>query len=329
MAIRKLDDGRWLVDVRPAGTDGKRIRRKFCKKGEASIFEHHILVNYHNKDWIEKPPDRRRLTELLDRWWALYGKHHDRGETEKTRLTAIIQNFGKTGVVRADQLTRKAIISYRAMMLDRGLKPSSVNRQIAILSGVFTKLIDYGDFLPPNPMTDIRKLKEARPETAYLTDDEIKALLASLDGDHLNIAVLCLSTGARWSEAAELKAEHITGNMITFMKTKNGRKRHVPVGDDVLKKICQKKKGRLFSSDYAKFRETLKNVVPGLPKGQAAHVLRHTFATHFMMNGGNIITLQRILGHATIQQTMTYAHFAPDFLNEAIRFNPLGGKASL
>ncbi|ECJ2222030.1 tyrosine-type recombinase/integrase [Salmonella enterica] len=329
MAIRKLDDGRWLVDVRPAGTDGKRIRRKFGKKGEASIFEHHILVNYHNKDWIEKPPDRRRLTELLDRWWVLYGKHHERGETEKTRLTAIIQNFGKIGVVRADQLTRKAIISYRAMMLDRGLKPSSVNRQISILSGVFTKLIDYGDFLPPNPMTDIRKLKEARPETAYLTDDEIKALLASLDDDHLNIAVLCLSTGARWSEAAELKAEHITGNMITFMKTKNGRKRHVPVGDEVLKKICQKTKGRLFSSDYAKFRETLKSVVPGLPKGQAAHVLRHTFATHFMMNGGNIITLQRILGHATIQQTMTYAHFAPDFLNEAIRFNPLGGKASL
>lgn len=329
MSIRKLDDGRWLVDVRPAGADGKRFRRKFDKKGEASIFEHHILVNYHNKDWIEKPPDRRRLTELLDRWWVLYGKYHERGEIEKNRLTAIIQNFGKIGVVRADQLTRKEITNYRAMMLDKGLKPSSVNRQIAILSGVFTKLIDCGDFLPPNPMKDIRKLKEDRPEMTYLTDDEIKALLTFLDDDHLNIAVLCLSTGARWSEAAELKAEHITGNMITFMKTKNGRKRHVPVSDDVLKKICKKTKGRMFSADYAKFRETLKSVVPRLPKGQAAHVLRHTFATHFMMNGGNIITLQRILGHATIQQTMTYAHFAPDFLNEAIRFNPLGGKATI
>ncbi|MEK8345449.1 tyrosine-type recombinase/integrase, partial [Escherichia coli] len=52
-------------------------------------------------------------------------------------------------------------------------------------------------------------------------------------------------------------------------------------------------------------------------------VMRHTFATHFMMNGGNIVTLQRILGHATIQQTMTYAHFSPDFLQDAISFNPL------
>ncbi|WP_449265103.1 tyrosine-type recombinase/integrase, partial [Escherichia coli] len=77
------------------------------------------------------------------------------------------------------------------------------------------------------------------------------------------------------------------------------------------------------SADYLKFREILQEVKPDLPKGQATHVMRHTFATHFMMNGGNIVTLQRILGHATIQQTMTYAHFSPDFLLDAINFNPL------
>jgi site-specific recombinase XerD len=42
-----------------------------------------------------------------------------------------------------------------------------------------------------------------------------------------------------------------------------------------------------------------------------------------MMNGGNILALQKILGHATIKQTMTYAHFAPDYLLDAVRFNPL------
>ncbi|MCV4797152.1 tyrosine-type recombinase/integrase, partial [Escherichia coli] len=72
--------------------------------------------------------------------------------------------------------------------------------------------------------------------------------------------------------------------------------------------------GLLYQVDYLKFREILQEVKPDLPKGQATHVMRHTFATHFMMNGGNIVTLQRILGHATIQQTMTYAHFSPDFL---------------
>ncbi|EEB5696445.1 tyrosine-type recombinase/integrase [Salmonella enterica] len=98
---------------------------------------------------------------------------------------------------------------------------------------------------------------------------------------------------------------------------------------EVEEEIKTHENGQLFNVDYKTFRRELHRVKPDLPNGQATHVLRHTFATHFMMNGGNIITLQRILGHATIQQTMTYAHFAPDFLNEAIRFNPLGGKASL
>ncbi|MGQ8705423.1 tyrosine-type recombinase/integrase [Serratia sp. TSA_198.1] len=67
----------------------------------------------------------------------------------------------------------------------------------------------------------------------------------------------------------------------------------------------------------------LKTLIPELPDGQATHVMRHTFASHFMMNGGNILTLQKILGHATINQTMVYAHFAPDYLNDAVCLNPL------
>ena len=60
-----------------------------------------------------------------------------------------------------------------------------------------------------------------------------------------------------------------------------------------------------------------------LPKGQASHVLRHTFASYFIMNGGNILTLQKILGHSTVVMTMRYAHLAPDHLKDAIEYNPL------
>ena len=42
-----------------------------------------------------------------------------------------------------------------------------------------------------------------------------------------------------------------------------------------------------------------------------------------MMNGGNILVLQRILGHANIRETMRYAHFAPDHLEDAVTLNPL------
>ncbi len=48
MAIKKLDDGRYEVDIRPTGRNGKRIRRKFDKKSEAVAFEKYTLYNHHN-----------------------------------------------------------------------------------------------------------------------------------------------------------------------------------------------------------------------------------------------------------------------------------------
>lgn len=329
MTIKKLDDGRYEVDVRPQGADGKRIRRKFNTKGEASAFERHVLVNFHNKEWIEKPADRRKMTEILDRWWIYYGKVHPHGEVDKGRLRTIIAKFAEMGITRADQLNRKSITDYRVSMMNEGLKPSSVNRHIAMMSGVFTKLINAGEYGSQNPFREVKSLKEATSEMAFLSDDEITALLAHVDGDERNAVLVCLSTGGRWGEVSSLKAEHIINQMVTFMKTKNGKRRTIPLSAELVRQIKQKNSGRLFNASYYKVRNALRAVKPDLPDGQAVHVLRHTFATHFMMNGGNIITLQRILGHSNIQQTMTYAHFAPDFLQDAVTLNPVSRMSTI
>ena len=81
-----------------------------------------------------------------------------------------------------------------------------------------------------------------------------------------------------------------------------------------------------FSSCYKRF---------GIKKaeGQSTHILRHTFASHFIMNGGDVLTLQRILGHSDLTMTMRYAHLAPNHLDEALKFAPvvkmLSSKGSL
>ncbi|WP_411198411.1 tyrosine-type recombinase/integrase [Thalassolituus sp.] len=78
-----------------------------------------------------------------------------------------------------------------------------------------------------------------------------------------------------------------------------------------------------FSFTLSVFRRALDQSGIQLPKGQAAHVLRHSFASHFMMNGGNILTLQKILGHSSITVTMRYAHLAEGFILEILEYNPI------
>lgn len=60
-----------------------------------------------------------------------------------------------------------------------------------------------------------------------------------------------------------------------------------------------------------------------LPKDQLTHICRHTLASHFVMNGGHILTLQKVLGHSDLKLTMRYAHLAPGYLDEALLKNPM------
>ncbi|EAN0852649.1 site-specific integrase [Salmonella enterica] len=323
MTIKKLDDGRYEVDIRPAGRNGKRIRRKFDKKSEAIAFEKHTLYNHHDKEWLAKPTDKRRLSELTKVWWDLKGKHEEYGKSNLGKIEIFTR---LTDDPCAFQITKSLISQYAATRRGQGIKPSSINRDLTCISGMFTALIEAELFFGEHPIRGTKRLKEDQPETGYLTQEEIALLLSKLDGDNRKIAILCLSTGARWGEAAKLKAEHIIQNRVTFVKTKTNKPRTVPISDDVAKMIAGK--GFLFpGASYPQFRRTMKEVKPDLPNGQATHALRHSFATHFMINGGSIITLQRILGHSRIEQTMVYAHFAPEYLQDAISLNPLRGGA--
>ncbi len=111
---------------------------------------------------------------------------------------------------------------------------------------------------------------------------------------------------------------------------KRNRNRSVPISPELYELIPKRGlyEGKLFPPCYDAFEYAAENSGVKLPEGQLSHVLRHTFASHFMMNSGNILVLQRILGHSTITMTMRYAHFAPDHLDDAVRLNPLASPHS-
>jgi integrase len=135
---------------------------------------------------------------------------------------------------------------------------------------------------------------------------------------------ICLATGARWGEAENLQLRHIQEGKLTFVNTKSGKSRSVPVSKELFEEIRKHlKEHGCFSFSLSAFRRALDKSGISLPPGQAAHVLRHTFASHFVMNGGDILSLQKILGHASITMTMRYAHLSNDHLLAAKALNPL------
>ena len=118
------------------------------------------------------------------------------------------------------------------------------------------------------------------------------------------------------------KGSQLSKYKVTFTNTKKNRS--VPISETLYNEIYKPTSGKLFEQCYTPFCYILKNKLGiSLPSGQASHVLRHSFASHFMMNGGNILVLRDIFAHADISMTMRYAHLAPDHLSEAITHNPL------
>lgn len=323
MTIKKTDNG-WLVDIRPVGVTGKRIRKTFRTKLEAQRYETTTRSKADaGADYLPST-DKRRLTDLIELWQSHHGESLKSSADRVRRLNAIADRVGNP-VARL--FTPQTWADYRAKRLGK-VKASTLNHEQAFLHAVFSELSRLGLWRHGNPLATMRSLRVNQSEMAYLDADQISHLLDSLHSrrtDHAwLISVVCLSTGCRWSEAETLRGENVRGNRITFVDTKSGKSRTVPISADLSKRLRKRATtGRLFVYSYKTFQRAFADTGIVLPKGQLTHVLRHTFASHFMMNGGNILVLQRILGHQSITMTMRYAHFAPDHLEEAVKLNPL------
>ncbi|AKR78038.1 MULTISPECIES: phage integrase [Edwardsiella] len=334
MTIRRLASGKWLCQCFPYGRDGQRIRRQFTTRGEALAFERRMNPQGVSLDMGESAT---HLSDLILRWYELHGRMLSSGAGRKGKLDAICRRLGDP---LAGDFDKGMFARYRERRLNgewnpkgkKRLQEATVNREQAYLHAVFAELRRLGEWEGGNPLDGIRQFREGDQELAFLYADEITHLLAACDvSSKTDLGVIvrvCLATGARWSEAQSLRQSQVLPGRLTFTHTKSKKNRTVPISEQ-LQALLPTKQGRLFIPCYEAFKAALARAGLHLPKGQRTHVLRHTFASHFMMQGGNILVLQQILGHSTITMTMRYAHFAPDHLDAALALNPFDNLKSL
>lgn len=326
MAIQQTDDGRWKVDVEPI--KGKRFRKTFKTRGEAQRFEATCRAKViENREWSPSTVDTRRLSALIESWYDLHGHSLRDGLRRRKKLDALAKRLRDPIASRIDP---QAYAHDRRARMEAGASPKTLNNELGYLRAVYNELRGLAVIKYENPLALVKPLKIQERELSWLTNEQIAELLESIrngcDNPHVEIITLiCLATGARWSEAEKLKPTGLRNGVITFSGTKSGKVRSVPITPELEAKIVKhwREHGQPNSA-ITSFRRALARTTIQLPKGQAAHSLRHTFASHFIQNGGNILTLQRILGHSSLAMTMRYAHLAPDHLQDAVTFGPFG-----
>lgn len=317
MTVKKEAGGTWAVDFYVSGRGSQRVRRGgFQSKAHAARFE---------RDYgLETPTHVGSLSSVVELWFKAHGSILKSGARRKR---AILQTVERLGDPSLSNFNLQKWLDYRQVrMLD--VLPSTFNIEQMHLSAVFTTLSELKLINYINPLSKAPLFKIEQSTIAYLTFEQLEILSKEISksrNPYLSIiSRICLSTGARWSEAEKLTRSQLLPDRIIFVKTKSLRARTVPVDPSLIDEIYRVALpgDRLFSNARGAFEQAYRRTGFFTPQ-QLTHILRHTFASQFVIAGGDLRTLMDILGHTDIRTTMRYSHLAPEHLHKALHLNPL------
>lgn len=210
---------------------------------------------------------------------------------------------------------------------------------------IFLKYAFDNSYMKNDIYKNIKPYKQVNKTIVILSNEEINTLLSSQNeftiiGLRNLLAIsLMLDAGLRVSEVCNLNVEDINKNLGVIKVFGKGQKeRLVPLTDTIIKYfdkftfLTSSFSGALFKDIYTGNRLTPSGISQILRrikkennfKKLHPHYLRHTFATLFLVNGGDPVHLQLILGHTTLYMTEHYLHLANQMtLQKQKKFSPL------
>jgi integrase len=266
----------------------------------------------------------------------------------KSVLKRIYPALGKRA---AASVTSLDVEQLRDKLATEKYKPQTITNTLMTLSKLYGWGKKQGYIDCDNPVRGVERAESealapittdkflSKKEVAQLFEHVDELAIPGIASEETIIARVMLYTaifaglrkgelfGLTWS-AIEFDRKQIEVSRSYDGKTKSGKTRHVPLSKHLKpilkawKEVCPKVAGDLVFPVEGRMGQAYETLgLAELLTGAGCHEppkvwhgLRHTFASHFIMAGGNILTLQKLLGHSDIQTTMIYAHLAPEFM---------------
>lgn len=262
--------------------------------------------------------------------------------------------FGNACSIEA--LNKLAIKDFRAWLAYRkreNFAASSTARSIAAVKNFFKYLIRFHQFsnktiftlrTPKRPDSLPKALNETQTNSALLSMKEIaKENWISIRDEAL--LYLIYGCGLRISEALAIKVKDLSADILRI-RGKGNKERIVPILPQVVGHIKQylevcpfirKADDCIFVGKQGKeldpgvFQRQIRNLrrALNLPESTTPHAFRHSFATHVLANGGDLKSIQELLGHQDLSTTQKYTKIEPTHLLEVYKkAHPYGRKKS-
>ena len=258
-----------------------------------------------------------RLRDQMEEEMRLRGYADRTIKTYLAQMVRFVRHYGVAPTELGAAEIRKYLVH---MTKDEELSSSSVNLAIHAIKFFYVEVLGRKWEERFNIQ---RNRKKKLPVT--LTREEVGRLLRETRNlKHRAVLMALYSAGLRLTEATSLEVADldIPNRRICVRKAKGGRERYVMLSDRFLKVLRrylreQRPKKYLFpgrGQDVHIHTSSVQRVVKkmasraGIEKTVTPHVLRHTFATHLIEQGTNVLYIQKLLGHKSLKTTLLYTH---------------------
>lgn len=260
-------------------------------------------------------------------------------QNTKNQYTNSIKRLSEYfGLFNLQEIERSHIAAYQAVRI-KDHKPATVNREIATLKRMLSLHCEWNSAKKHPKLhaanAEVKSaslLPENNMQTRFLTECEAKLFLSCCNPRTKIIVTVALYTGLRLRNILRLKWSQISQDSITFSaeEMKGGEHFTLPLHPALSSalKRWRLETGRLSEHVFlSRHGKVSPHITKSFDKARTAsglqdftfHTLRHTFASNFILNGGDITTLSRLLGHSDVSITAKrYVHLTKEHKMDSI-----------